>query len=767
MAERVLALEKDLKSISWCSAEPDNRGKRRCQHVAHQYKNESVDKFLSRIQAKISQSEETEEKTDEETLNINTKNLVKEFGLTNNMNQDSPIKNNPNWESVISSLDNPFVIGSKDDGTYEEAVLSGVTETETEDGISIKLTARYNFRGREFECDFGEVPKIHEDGSITIDDVKWRVLPVLSQNKSGIISYENNIVCRNKDGRNIAFIMSKDPDDDTVKIYGKSIPIDAVENYLQNGDTSGLNSAQIYALNSIDPIAFERFPDLKTNLRQLKGLSADEPNDISWRKCLTYEDIVKDEMRLQARRMGVTFRTNLQKRTNLVSDNGEIDDSTKQKALDERLDEKYPLFYQVNLSDNIKKNLLSRSNTQYVDDLNPLTALSQSQKISLTGPGGFNKDKAGIKLRMPHRSHEGMIDSLDVSSGKNCGLTMTLSNSRIDERGFIVKKEDNNSLNVSDFIPYKYHDDPSRAMMAVGHLKQACPIVGGEDPLPLDDASDNAWNKIKGSKMGCTLNTVYIPYKENTFEDAVVISESAAEKMTTIQSNTYRVKGDTEIKDYRVGQSVSRKSNIGGTSIKYNGKIKSIQKIEGEDAYSVEVESEFKMGVGDKLAGRHGNKSVVSKVLPDNEMPIIKNEVTGKFERADLIMSPLSVNGRKNLGQILECNYSSGKGKNINATSQVSVDGTIVNATCGNQYIMRLNHIAEKKLQSYTDELSSSGTRESARLGEMESILLSTSPDRLKVLDYLRHQESNDSHQRLNMLLKSIGVELNGVNWDN
>ena len=47
----------------------------------------------------------------------------------------------------------------------------------------------------------------------------------------------------------------------------------------------------------------------------------------------------------------------------------------------------------------------------------------------------------------------------------------------------------------------------------------------------------------------------------------------------------------------------------------------------------------------------------------------------------------------------------------------------------------------------------------------MESLLLSTDSDRLKVLDYLRHQEAQDSHNKLRHYLKAIGVDMKGVNW--
>jgi DNA-directed RNA polymerase subunit beta len=63
----------------------------------------------------------------------------------------------------------------------------------------------------------------------------------------------------------------------------------------------------------------------------------------------------------------------------------------------------------------------------------------------------------------------------------------------------------------------------------------------------------------------------------------------------------------------------------------------------------VEIAESRKAKVGDKLVGRHGNKGVVSKVLRDEEMPYLADGTP-----IDLIISPLSVPSRMNIGQILE-----------------------------------------------------------------------------------------------------------------
>ncbi len=63
----------------------------------------------------------------------------------------------------------------------------------------------------------------------------------------------------------------------------------------------------------------------------------------------------------------------------------------------------------------------------------------------------------------------------------------------------------------------------------------------------------------------------------------------------------------------------------------------------------VKVAQLRKIRAGDKLAGRHGNKGIISQVLPEEEMPFLEDGTP-----IDIILNPLSVVSRMNLGQILE-----------------------------------------------------------------------------------------------------------------
>jgi DNA-directed RNA polymerase subunit beta len=145
------------------------------------------------------------------------------------------------------------------------------------------------------------------------------------------------------------------------------------------------------------------------------------------------------------------------------------------------------------------------------------------------------------------------------------------------------------------------------------------------------------------------------------------------------------------------------------------GVIKSIQ---------VTVADLRKMQAGDKVAGRHGNKGVVSRVVPVEDMPFTKD---GRV--VDVILTPLGVVSRMNLGQILEVHLGLAAqklGYNVatpvfagvseeeirgeleeagyNKTGQLTLlDGRTGEAydhdvTVGVMYIIKLNHMVEDKM---------------------------------------------------------------------
>ncbi|NDA84068.1 MAG: DNA-directed RNA polymerase subunit beta, partial [Actinobacteria bacterium] len=125
-------------------------------------------------------------------------------------------------------------------------------------------------------------------------------------------------------------------------------------------------------------------------------------------------------------------------------------------------------------------------------------------------------------------------------------------------------------------------------------------------------------------------------------------------------------KGETELTpEERLLRAIfgEKAREVRDTSLKVphgeSGKIIGVKVFESEEGdelgagvntlVRVYVAQKRKIQVGDKLAGRHGNKGVISKILPVEDMPFLEDGTP-----IDVILNPLGVPGRMNVGQVLE-----------------------------------------------------------------------------------------------------------------
>ena len=125
-------------------------------------------------------------------------------------------------------------------------------------------------------------------------------------------------------------------------------------------------------------------------------------------------------------------------------------------------------------------------------------------------------------------------------------------------------------------------------------------------------------------------------------------------------------KGETELTpEERLLRAIfgEKAREVRDTSLKVphgeNGKVIDVRVQRREDGHElppgvnelvkVYVAQKRKISPGDKLAGRHGNKGVISKVLPVEDMPYMEDGTP-----VDIILNPLGVPSRMNVGQVLE-----------------------------------------------------------------------------------------------------------------
>jgi DNA-directed RNA polymerase subunit beta len=76
--------------------------------------------------------------------------------------------------------------------------------------------------------------------------------------------------------------------------------------------------------------------------------------------------------------------------------------------------------------------------SQFMDQTNPLAELTHKRRLSALGPGGLNRERAGMDVRDVHHSHYGRICPIETPEGPNIGLIGSLATyARINEYGFI------------------------------------------------------------------------------------------------------------------------------------------------------------------------------------------------------------------------------------------------------------------------------------------------------------------------------------------
>jgi len=213
--------------------------------------------------------------------------------------------------------------------------------------------------------------------------------------------------------------------------------------------------------------------------------------------------------------------------------------------------------------------------------------------------------------------------------------------------------------------------------------------------------ADTSFTKDGVLSLGTNLKVAYLPAKGYNYEDATVISETAAKKLTSehLYSHKVELNDDTVINkkvlraekpdsligdrwdkldkdgviqegqianpdDILVAKIDKKISSARGKVFKkifqkaykanpvtWEGEVpgRVIRVIKNKQGVQVFVKTHEQTKLGDKVVGRHANKAIVAKILPDEEMPVDKE---GKpFE---ILMTPFSIPSRINPGQVLE-----------------------------------------------------------------------------------------------------------------
>ena len=175
---------------------------------------------------------------------------------------------------------------------------------------------------------------------------------------------------------------------------------------------------------------------------------------------------------------------------------------------------------------------------------------------------------------------------------------------------------------------------------------------------------------VRDTKLGPEVTTRDIPnvgeIKLQNLDEEGIVRVGAEVRENDILVGKITPKGETELTpEERLLRSIfaEKARDVKDTSMRVGhgneGRVISVKVFSRDKGHQlesgiikkviVEVAQLRNISVGDKLAGRHGNKGVISTILPEEEMPYDANG-----EPVDVILTPLGVPSRMNLGQILE-----------------------------------------------------------------------------------------------------------------
>ena len=307
--------------------------------------------------------------------------------------------------------------------------------------------------------------------------------------------------------------------------------------------------------------------------------------------------------------------------------------------------------------------------------------------------------RAGVGLGLGEREGDDestFEDLVGAESGHRARVSGTVT--RVEKDAVFVKddKGKEHETQLYDNFPL---NDP-KAM-----LHSSAKVTVGQRVKEGESLADTNFTKDGTLALGTNLRAAYVPFRALNFEDGVVISESAAKKLSSEHLHKERLRiGDDFVSDpnrfvvhhpdafkreqygklgedgvVKVGQTVEPgdplilgmrpyqiRDRMGIGAVRRSlsgqhtdvsrrweadlpGEVVGVSRNKKSGEVAVHVRTVEPMEEGDKMSGRHGNKGVVSRIIPDKEMPRTKDG-----RPIDVLLNPTGVGGRMNVGQVLE-----------------------------------------------------------------------------------------------------------------
>lgn len=343
----------------------------------------------------------------------------------------------------------------------------------------------------------------------------------------------------------------------------------------------------------------------------------------------------------------------------------------------------------------------------YVEPKNALDLASRMTRVKRINMSRRAMEEIPEEFRQNHTSFMGRICPVESPESELVGLSLQLAQgATIDCNGKILPSADEYLAKLgygAGLIPFFPHNDGARNMMGAKNLRQALPIAGREKPSVCTEGEQKVIDFTKPLStlgiypestdaqeelaLGKDLLVAYLPWKGWNMEDAIVVSDTilkdfALKGLTQSYCKYQRPgtcldipSGDDKKQNLlpkienglvKTGTTLNRGDALACMkdaegkkhSIIYEGdtpaKVIRIAFQEPENVFEQGVleytlEEQIPLKVGDKLMGRHGNKGVIGKIVPEAEMPKLPDGTP-----IQVLLNPHGVISRMNIGQLLE-----------------------------------------------------------------------------------------------------------------
>lgn len=281
-------------------------------------------------------------------------------------------------------------------------------------------------------------------------------------------------------GVNVAYIIAKNDngtgDGEVVKIIGN--------NHVDLASYVSCNPADLGILEMVHyPTLMEIWKGLETEEEKLQAVR-DNVNNLV-RKQITFDDIISIVNYNIAIRHGVGTTDNIDhlsnRRIRAVGELLQIEVRKGFQNMERQILEKM----NTNTSENVeiskfinvkpvvgkvKEFFNTNQLSQFMDQQNPIAELTHKRRLSALGPGGLNRERAGVEVRDVHHSHYGRLCPIETPEGQNIGLVSSLATyARVNEYGFIetpYRKIDKATGIVTDEIEYMTADEEDNYIIA-------------------------------------------------------------------------------------------------------------------------------------------------------------------------------------------------------------------------------------------------------------------------------------------------------------